>query len=183
MYTHARTLLLTASAAFAVLTPVAARAQMQEIRVTEQRAEAEKLEAEALTYEKNDWSNLKKAASLREKAAELRKSDDPEGTVSLYWAARDRYYSGDPRGARVLMEETATRALAMGDVLNAVTAFTEAAYISADLKDGERMRAMASKARLLSSSPLLTDAQREQVRQRLGRSDAPVGVVASLGKQ
>jgi hypothetical protein len=183
MHTHSRTLLLTASAALAVFAlPVAARAQMQEIRVTDTREQAEKLEAEALTYEKNDWSNLKKAAGLREKAAELRSADDPQGTVSLYWAARDRYYSGDARGARVLMEETATRALAMGDVLNAVTAFTEAAYISADLKDGERMRAMAAKARLLSASPMLTDAQREQVRQRLGRSDAPVGVVASLTK-
>ena len=184
MYTHSRRLLWTASAALAVFTlPVAARAQMlEEIRVTDTRQQAEKLDAEALSYEKSDWSQLKKAASLRERAAELRTADDPEGTVSLYWAARNRYYSGDPRKARVLMEAAADRAIAMGDVLNAVTAYTEAAYISADLKDGERMRALAAKARLLSASPLLTEIQREQARQRLGRSDAPVGVVASRGK-
>src|SRR3954465_2674889 len=73
MHTHSRTLLLTASAALAVFAlPVAARAQMQGVRVADAREQAEKLEAEALTYEKNDWSNLKKAAGLREKAAELR---------------------------------------------------------------------------------------------------------------
>ena len=186
MYTYSRRLLLTASAAMAALTlPVAARAQMLDpIRITESRAEAEKLDAEAdLSYEKNDSGQLKKAAKLRERAAELRAEDDPEGSVSLYWAARDRYYSGDPRTARDLMEAAATRALAMGDVLNAVTAYTEAAYISADLKDGSRMRTLAAKARLLSASPLRTEDQRYQVRTRLGRSDAPVGVVASLTKQ
>jgi hypothetical protein len=182
MSTHSRRLLLTASAAIAVFTlPVAARAQMLEpIRVTDAREQAAKLDAEAQSYEKNDWSQLKKAASLRERAAELRAADDPEGSVSLYWAARDRYYSGDPRSARALMEASATRALAMGDVLNAVTAYTEAAYISADLKDGDRMRAFAAKARLLSASPMLSEDQRYQLRTRLGRSDAPVGVVASL---
>jgi hypothetical protein len=180
MFTHSRKMLLTASAAFAVFAiPAASRAQMLDpIRVTDSRQKAEKLDAEALSYEKNDWSQLKKAARLRELAAELRADDDPAGTVSLYWAAQDRYYSGEPKAARGIMERAADRALAMGDVLNAVTAYTEAAYISADIKDGSRMRALARKARLLASSPLLTEEQRDQVRTRLAKSDAPVGVVA-----
>lgn len=184
MYSHSRRLLLTASAMAAVIAlPVAARAQMLEpIRVTEAVQKAEALDSQALSYEQNDWSQLKKAARLREEAASLRGDDDPAGTVSLYWAARDRYYSGDPKGARVLMEQAADRALAMGDVMNAVTAYTEAAYICADIRDGERMKSLASKARLLANSPLLTADQRFQLRNRLAKSDAPIGVVASVGK-
>jgi collagenase-like PrtC family protease len=184
MYTHSRNLLLTATAALAVFAlPVSARAQLLEpIRVTESRQKAEKLDAQAQTLEDNDWSQLEKAASLREKAARLRTADDPAGTVSLYWAARDRYYSGSQKEARELMEQAAERALAMGDVLNAATAYTEAAYISADLKDGTRMREFAGKARLLASSPMLNDGQREQLRTRLAKSDAPIGVVALLAR-
>jgi hypothetical protein len=177
-------LLLTASAVVAVITlPVAARAQMMDpIRVTDAAQKAERLDAEALVVEENDWSQLKKAARLREEAAGLRTEDDPAGTVSLYWAARDRYYSGDAKTARVLMEKAADRALAMGDVLNAVTAYTEAAYICADIKDGDHMRTLATKARLLANSPLLTADQRDQLRTRLAKSDAPVGVVAMIAK-
>ena len=184
MYTHSRRLLLTATAALAVFAlPTSARAQLLEpIRITESRQKAEKLDAQASAIEDNDWSQLEKAASLREKAALLRTADDPAGTVSLYWAARDRYYSGNQKAARALMEQAADRALAMGDVLNAATAYTEAAYISADLKDGSRMRELAGKARLLASSPMLSDDQRDQLRTRLAKSDAPIGVVAVLSR-
>lgn len=184
MHTHSRTLLLTASAALAAFVlPVSARAQMLEpIRVTDSRLKAEKLDAEALSYEQNDWAQLKKAARLREAAADLRTADDPDGVVSLYWAARDRYYSSDAKGARVLMEQAGERALAMGDVLNAATAFTEAAYICADIRDGERMRTLASRAKLLANSPQLSIEQRSQLLTRLAKSDAPVGVVASISK-
>jgi hypothetical protein len=185
MDTHSRRLLLTASTAIAALSvPALARAQMLEpIRVTETRVRAEKLDSEAQAFEENDWSKLKKAAQLREDAAALRIAEDPAGVVSLYWAARDRYYSGDRRAARVLMEQTADRAIAMGDVLNAATAYTEAAYICADLKDGERMRAFAAKARLLSHSPMLTEDQRQQLLTRLATANTPIGVVAIVGKK
>ena len=184
MNTHSRRLLLTASAALAAFVlPDAARAQtLEPIRVTESRLKADKLDAEARHFEENDWRQLRKAAELREEAAELRTADDPKGTVSLYWAARDRYYSGNPKAARVLMEQAADRAIAVGDVLNAATAYTEAAYIAADIKDVEKMRALAAKARLLANSPVLTADQRYQLRTRLAQSDAPVGVVALLSK-
>jgi hypothetical protein len=184
MYTHFRRLLLTATAALAVLAlPAPARAQMLEpIRVTDSREKADKLDAQARVIEEHDWSQLKKAATLREEAAAIRAVDDPAASVSLYWAARDRYYSGNPQAARALMEQAAERALSMGDVLNAATAFTEAAYISADLKDGDRMRTLASKARLLANSPMLNEDQRYQLRTRLAKSDAPIGVVAVIAK-
>lgn len=184
MNTHSRSLLLTATAALAMFAlPAVTRAQMLDpIRITDSRLKAEKLDSEALFIEQNDWSQLKKAARLRELSAELRAPEDPEGTVSLYWAARDRYYSGDPQAARVLMERAGDRALAMGDVLNAATAYTEAAYICADTKDGERMRTLAVKARLLANSPMLSENQRVQLRSRLAKSDAPIGVVAVISK-
>lgn len=181
MSTHTRRLLLTGSALAVIALPAAVGAQMLDpIHVTDSRLKAEKLEQEAIVIEQGDWNQLRKAARLREAAAELRAPDDPAGTVSLYWAARDRYYSDDTRKARDLMEATADRAIAMGDVLNAATAYTEAAYISADLKDGARVRLLVGKATLLAASPLLSDDQRHQLRTRLARSDAPVGVVAVL---
>jgi hypothetical protein len=184
MYTHSRRLILTATAALAVVAfPTAARAQtLEPIRITESRLKADRLDAEARGYEQNDWRMLKKAAELREEAAKLRTVDDPKGTVSLYWAARDRYYSGNPKAARVLMEQAADRAIAIGDVLNAATAYTEAAYIAADLNEGEKVRSLAGKARLLANSPMLTADQRYQLQTRLAKSDAPVGVVALLSK-
>lgn len=184
MYTRSHRLLLTATAALAVFAlPASARAQMLEtIRVTESRVKADRLDAEARDYEENDLRKLKKAAELREEAAELRTAEDPRGSVSLYWAARDRYYSGDRKVARVLMEQAADRAIAIGDVFNAATAYTEAAYIAADVKEGEKMRTLAGKARLLSHSPVLTADQRDQLRTRLAKSEAPVGVVALLSR-
>jgi len=183
MFTHSRRLLLTASAAIAVFAlPVAARAQLETIRVTDSQVKADKFDAEARSYEVNDWSQLRKAARLRELAAELRTAEDPLGTVSLYWAARDRYYSDDPKAARPLMEGAGDRAIAIGDVFNAATAYTEAAYICADIKDYDRMRTLATKARLLSNSPMLTDSQRFQLRTRLALSGAPVGVVAMIAE-
>ena len=184
MYTHSRRLLWTASAAIGLCAvPVAARAQtLEPIHVTDSRAKADKLDEEARALELNDWSQMKRAAHLRELAADLRTPDDPKGSVSLYWAARSRYYSGDSRAARRLMEQAAERALAIGDVLNAATAFTEAAYISAELKDGARVRALAAKARLLTNSPMLSEAQRAQLRERLAANNTPVGVVALLSE-
>jgi hypothetical protein len=44
------------------------------------------------------------------------------------------------------------------------------------------MRDLAGKARLLAASPLLTEDQRYQLRTRLAKSDAPVGVVAVAPK-
>jgi hypothetical protein len=184
MHTHSRSLLLSLSAALVVVAlPPAARAQVLDpIRVTERRVKADKLDADARAFEEKDWSQLKKAALLRERAAELRAVDDPIGTVSLYWAARDRYYSGQPKAARALMEAAGDRALVLGDVVNAATAYTEAAYISADIRDRKHARALASKARLLATSPMLSEAQRDQLRTRLLQGYAPVGVVAAMTK-
>lgn len=185
MNTHSRRLLMTASAAIAAFTiPAAARAQtpLQPIRVTESQQKADQYDQEAAVIEANDWSQLKQAARLRGLAADLRPADDPKGARSLYWAARDRYYSGDNSAARGLMELAGERAVAIGDVITAATAFTEAAYISADLKDGSRMRSNAARAKLLASSPMLSEDQRFELRSRLANGGAYSNVFAQVPK-
>jgi hypothetical protein len=174
MSTHVRQLLCTAGAlVVTMVVPLSAKAQapLEPIRITESHLRADQLDQQAEEIERNDWGQLKKAAGLREQAAELRTIADPKAVASLYWAARDRYYSGDRQAGGRLMEESAERAIGIGDVVGAATALTEAAYISAELKDVERTRRFAKRARLLALSPVLTDEQRSQLRARLG-SDA-----------
>lgn len=185
MSTSTRELLFaTGALILTVALPAPARAQapLEPIRVTESRLRADQLDLEAATIETEDWGNLRKAASLREQAADLRTSADPKIVSSLYWAARDRYYSEDRLAGRRLMEESAEHAIAIGDVVGAATALTEAAYISAELRDVERTRTLAMKARLLALSPMLSEEQRQQLRARLGNDAAFQSLLAFANK-
>ena len=185
MSTYTRQWLCAAGAlivASAVPARAHAQAALEPIRVTESRLRADQLDQQAEEIERTDWGELKKAAGLREQAAELRTLADPKAVASLYWAARDRYYSDDRLAGRRLMEESAERAISIGDVVGAATALTEAAYISAELKDVERTRRFASRARLLALSPMLTDDQRSQLRARLGSDSAFQTLLAFVEK-
>jgi hypothetical protein len=62
-------------------------------------------------------------------------------------------------------------------------ALTEAAYISAELKDVDRTRRFANRARLLALSPVLTDAQRSEFRARLGNDTAFQSLLAFADKR
>jgi hypothetical protein len=187
MDTHSRHLLSTATAllALAAALPTAARAQtsLQPIKVTEPALRADKLDREAEEYELTDMAKWRVAARLRREAAALRTADDPKGPLSLYWAARDHYYTGDERGSRELMVQSAERALAIGDVVHAATAYTEAAYIASEIRDVLSAREYATKARLLALSPMLTDAQREQIRANLAIESLSTGLIASLERK
>jgi Lon protease-like protein len=175
MRAHTRQLLFTGGAliiAIALPSRSQAQAALEPIRVTEARLRADQLDQEAAEIERTDWGQLRRAAKLREQAAGLRTLSDPKAVASLYWAARDRYYGDDRLAGRRLMEQSAERALAIGDVVGAATALTEAAYISAELKDVERTRSLATKARLLALSPMLSEEQKAQLRARLGNDSA-----------
>jgi hypothetical protein len=185
MYTHPRHLLLTASAMMALVAlPADAQVQtvLQPINVTEHALRADRLDQEAVGYEHSDMSLWRKAASLRTEAATLRTLEDPKGSVSLYWAARDLYYTGDEARGRKLMVQSAERALAIGDIVQAATAFIEAAYIASELRDFPSAREYVSKARLLAHSPMLTGAQREQLRVNLPMESVTSGLLASIEK-
>jgi hypothetical protein len=183
MNTHTRHLLSTATVMLAlVATPDAARSQaaLEPINVKEPVLRADQLDQEAEGYERNDMAKWRKAATLRVEAAGLRTPDDPKAAMSLYWAARDRYYTGDERGSRDLMVRSAERALSLGDVVHAATAYAEAAYIAAELRDYSCAREYASKARLLAHSPMLTEAQRAQLRANLAIESLSTGVLSAL---
>jgi hypothetical protein len=183
MQVHPVRLAIIAGALSTLLALPAAQAQasLKPITVTDRQSRAEALDKEAALYETSDWSKIRKAAFLREKAAGLREDGDTLKAASLYWAARDRYYSDDPTTARDLMVRSAEYALAVGDVVTAANAFTDAAYISADLRDVANTKYYATKARLLAGSPMLTDSKRNDLLSRLALGGLTADRVASLG--
>lgn len=185
MHTHSRHLLSTATLAMAfVALPADGQAPrtLEPITVTERGLRADALDLEAAGYEQNDMSKWRKAARLRTNAAALRPAEDPKAIFSLYRAAHDRYYTGDAAGSRKLMAQSAERALAIGDVVRAATAFTEAAYIASGLRDYPRAREYARRSRLLALSPMLSEAQRSQLQANLLVKPVASGRVASAPK-
>lgn len=183
MQAHPVRLAIAAGAVFTMFALPAAQAQaaLQPITVTEKQSRAEALDREAAGYETNDWSKIRKAAQLREKAAGLREDGDVLKAASLSWAARDRYFSNDAAAARSLMVSAAEHALAVGDVIAAASAFTDAAYISADLRDVDGTKAYATRAHLLANSPMLSDQQKGALRSRLAFGGLTSERVAMLG--
>ena len=176
--------LIAAGALLAVAAfPMAASAQasLLPIKVTEKQSRAAELDRRAASYEDNDWSKIETAAKLREQAADLRDDSDVLKSASLYWAARDHYYAQNTSKSRDLMVDAAQHALEVGDVIAAATAFTDAAYISADLKDIASTKLYATKARMLASSPMLSQTQKDDVLSRLAFGGLTESRVASLG--
>ena len=179
----ARKMITAAALLGAVAFPMSASAQtsLLPIKITERQSRAAELDRTAASYEDHDWSKIRTAAKLREQAADLRDDSDLLKSASLYWAARDHYYSENPSRARDLMVQAAQHALETGDVIAAANAFTDAAYISSDLRDVENTKTYAMKARLLASSPMLTQAQKADVLTRLALGGLTEERVAALG--
>lgn len=184
MKTHPARMMFAAGALFAIAAlpmVVSAQASLLPIKVTEKQSRAAELDRTAASYEDSDWSKIRSAAKLREEAANLREDSDVLKSASLYWAARDNYYSEKTSKARDLMVRSAQHALDVGDVIAAATAFTDAAYISADLKDVANTKLYATKARMLANSPMLSQTQKDDVLSRLAFGGLTEERVASLG--
>lgn len=184
MNTHPARMMIAAGALLGVVAlPMIANAQtsLLPIKVTEKQSRAAELDRRAATYEDSDWSKLTTAGKLREQAAGLRDDSDLLKTASLYWAARDHYYSENTSKARDLMVQAAQHAMETGDVIAAASAFTDAAYISADLRDVVSTKLYATKARLLASSPMLSASQRSEMLERLAFGGLTEERVATLG--
>ena len=123
------------------------------------------LETKAQGYLK-DYTNWNRAASLFRRTAELRPADDPAAVEDLIRAARLSFYKGDERRAMYDFEAAGQRALAIGDVLAAANAFTDAAWVAeARGRDGQAHE-LLSKAQLLSNSPLIPEDARLDLRSR-----------------
>jgi hypothetical protein len=151
--------------------PTAALAQqrLDPVHVTaEQSARADALHAKAEQYA-GSLRAYRKVARLHEEAAALRPSNDPQAFDCLRTAALLRYYSNDRRGGADAMERAAELATLRGDVIGAANAYIDAAVIAGELRQGPRMTALVEKADLLTTSPLLSDAQRLELRGRITR--------------
>ncbi len=129
--------------------------------------DVEALEADAHA-QLDDLSAWERAARLFRRAADLRPEGDPAGTENLIYAARLSYYEGNERQAVRDFEAAGQRALAMGDVIVAANAFTDAAWVAQHRGYGERALALLSRARLLSGSPLIPEDERTHLRGRWG---------------
>lgn len=150
--------------------PAAASAQsstLQPVRVTAEavsRADRLRIEAEALPTRVDQFS---KAAKLLERSARAREQGDTATPTLLRTAAFLRYYSGDIGASTKLMEKAAQRSVEHGDVVNAATAYIDAAIIAAEDAQPSRALDLGRRAEQLAASPALTDAQRDALRGRM----------------
>jgi len=184
MNTNPARMLIAAGALLAIAAvPMVASAQasLLPIKVTEKQSRAAELDRKAESFETENWGKIGTAAKLREEAASLRDDADVLKAASLYWAARDHYYAENTSKARDLMADAAQHAMEVGDVIRAASAYTDAAFISADLKDVAATKLYATKARMLANSPMLSQAQKDDVLSRLAFGGLTEQRVASLG--
>ena len=129
-----------------------------------EKADELQRQAESLFSEKKQW---RKAVRLLEQSAELRDASDPAGYTCLMYAGRIKWALGDAAGARASMQKAAEQALARGSVMEAASAYIDAAH--AAVEDGQQTlaRQYVEKASLLAESPLLTAGQRETLKARV----------------
>lgn len=181
-----RVRLTVAGALLAVAaTPVAALAQqqLQPVRVSPSEAlvRAEALHTRGMK-EGESLDRLKKASKLHQQSAELRAADDPRRAECLREAALLRYYAGDRRGAAPIMARAAESAVERGDVVLAAQSFSDAAIMAHETKQPARAWELGVRADVLTSSPLLTEAQRLALRERIVRLDRESRVVMAAGR-
>lgn len=174
-----------ATVAAALLAPAALGAQQQlnPVRVSASEAHAR---AEALhehgAREAETLSRLKRAAKLHQQSAELRAPDDPRRAECLREAALLRYYGGDARGASGVMARAAARAAERGDVVLAAQSFSDAAIMAHETRQPARAWELGVRADVLTGSPLLSEAQRLALRERIVRLDRDARVVMTQGR-
>ena len=185
MRSTTRQLMMVAGVALAtVAVPALAAAQhrLEPVRVVaaDAAARAAALHAEG-EHDAQMLDRMKRASRLHEQSAKLRAPDDPQLPACLREAALLRYYSGDRSGAVRLMEDAAARAADRGDVIVAAQSFSDAAVIAHELKQPARAWGLGVRADVLTSSPLLNDDQRTNLRERIVQLDRSTRVV-SVGR-
>ena len=178
MNTHMRNFLMAGGmlvAAAAAPESLMAQQQLPAVRVSASAAHADALalRAESLSTQ---ISQFKKAADLFEQSAEIRQPGDARAVTCLRSAAMLRYNSGNKRKGLALMERAGDRAIRLGDVVLAASAYIDAAVIASELRDGERARDLGQRAVLLAKSPLLSDTQRGALQERMTGWSAAVQV-------
>lgn len=162
MYTRTRNYLFAGGMFLAIAAaPVAASAQqtLAPVRVTANVEHADRLALQADSLSRM-LTHFKQAARLYEQSAAARSAGDAKAFTHLRAAAFLRYDSGDKRAGLALMEQAATRAADLGDVIAAANSFIDAALIAGELKQAPRAQDLSRRAALLAKSPLLDVSQR-----------------------
>ncbi len=181
MRSRTQHLLWTATAVGALALPTAARGQhpLVTVEVVATNTRADIFDARAAAYENSaDIGMWGRAARLRERAARLRAPEDARGSSSMARASQLRYYRGERESGAALMVTAADQAAARGDVYEAATAYLDAAIITAELRNPERVRELFAKGALLMHSPLLAPAQRDGLQRRFAAAPSTVSGVA-----
>ena len=158
------------TAAVAVLSAAPASSQQLSYAVTTEKA-ATKPDPSQLERQAADLytspKNFKRAADLLLKAADLRDVADPMKVKNQSLAARLFYYAGDKQRGMTVLEGAADHALSVGDVLVAAELYLDASYVAQELEQGEKVRELAQKTRLLMNSPLVDARERDRVLSRI----------------
>ncbi len=153
---------LAVTAVFAL--PSAARSQ------TSQGAQkAAELEAEASQFldQRDQWGY---AVDLYLAAVQLRTNGDPQAQQNLRIAASLKYETGDATGAIAALESAGSRALASGEVAQAINVYADAAWIAQNTELGGDARRLTSLVADLVNNSDLTTAERNQLRLRIRTS-------------
>ena len=105
----------------------------------------------------------RRAAAMHERSAAMRSASDLQGVRCLAEAGRLRYYAGDRMGAREAFTQSAERAQAIGDVVDAANSYVYAGLMAQYMGRQDEATALGERAELLASSPLLTESQRSAI--------------------
>ena len=136
--------------------------QSQSSPNTERALELES-EASELFNQPDQWAY---AADLYLAAVQLRGQEDPTAQQDLLLAASLGYESGDAESAIAALESAASRALVSGDVVQAASIFTDAAWVASKAGFRNTLSRLSSRAIELADSPELTRTERSQILSR-----------------
>lgn len=132
--------------------------------VSVERADELQAKAEALYAQPKQWG---KAVRLLEKSAELRAADDAEAYTCYVMAGRLAAALGDNSEAEQVLRKAGEHALARGDVMDAASAFIDAAHAASRAGNPAGAQELLERAKLLSGSPLLGAEDRAALGYRL----------------
>ncbi len=160
-----------AAGAMLVLSGAAVEAQADYAMAAPRKAEAPvtradklKQEAESMFSTPKQW---KKAQRLLVESAEMRDATDAEAYTCYMLAGRLAAVLGDNDDARESLRKAAEHALARGAIVDAATAFIDAAHAAARVGDADEVESLMQRAELLANSPLISEQDRTAIEHRL----------------
>lgn len=122
-----------------------------------------------------DEFRWEEAAPLYERAALLSSPEDPSSFEIFEDAGRCYFFSDRPREASLMWEGAAERAELHDRVFGAAQNYLKSALAAEESHDTERSSLNGLKALALSESPMLTDAERAWLEERLSLRNVVVG--------